>query len=599
MQFRILGPLEAVDDQGATLPLGGGRQLALFALLLLNANEVVSTDRLVDELWSEQPPATAEKIVRNYISLLRKQLGDRLVRRSPGYLLRIEPGELDSERFESLVRQAREQEPAAAAATLRQALALWSGPPLAQLAYEPFAQQAMASLEDLRVQALEDRIDADLELGHDRELVPELEQLVRDQPLRERPRTLLMLALYRAGRQTDALEVYQDTRRTLVEELGLEPSPALQELQRRILAHDETLAGPAQEQARTASRRRKGGLLIVAGGVVLLAAGIAAGTVALTRDSGAAALSKVDANSVGVIDVRTNRIVGEVPVGSAPTRLALAGNSLWVVNTADNTVSRIDVKRRVQIRTITVPGPPSGITANEKAVWVVYLRSLDAGGNGAGSAGAALIDPRFNDVSNTVVLNQRFEYQDDIAVGLGSVWAADPAFITRLDSSGGSRKPISIDYTSQSSVDAGYGMVWAVNGLGIVRIDPATNTPFSIPIAQTGTGHGLSPTAVAVGEGAVWVTSRYISSNGFSTSGKRGTVSRIDPRTNAVMKTILVGHEPFAIAAGGGAVWVANRTDSTIMRIDPRTNTVVKTIHVGGEPEGLAVGPDTVWVSVD
>ena len=258
MQFRILGPLDVVDKD-ETLPLGGGRPLALFALLLLHANEVVSTDRLVEELWQEQPPATAEKIVRNYVSLLRKQLGDRLVRQAPGYLLRVEPGELDSERFETLVREAREQEPAAAAATLRQALALWSGPPLAQLAYEPFAQREIASLEELRLGALEDRIDADLQLGRDRELVPELEQLVREHPLRERPRSLLMLALYRAGRQTEALDVYADGRRTLVDELGLEPSPELQELQRRILYHDPTLAGPGDRTRLRA--RRKGGLL--------------------------------------------------------------------------------------------------------------------------------------------------------------------------------------------------------------------------------------------------------------------------------------------------------------------------------------------------
>jgi YVTN family beta-propeller protein len=598
MQFRILGPLEVVDDQGTPVPVGGGRQLGLFALLLLNANKVVSTDRLVDELWSERPPATAEKIVRNYVSLLRKQLGDRIVRRAPGYLLRVEAGELDSERFESLVREAHEQPPAAAVETLRQALGLWTGAPLAEVAYEPFAQQAIARLEQERLQALEDRIDVDLQLGRERNVLPELERLVREQPLRERPRSLLMLALYRAGRQTDALDVYQDARRTLVDELGLEPSPALQELQRRILAHDPALAGPGQRTSLRA-RRRRGGLLIVAGGVVLLAAGIAAGTVALTRDSGAAALSKVDANSVGVIDVRTNRIVGEVPVGSAPTRLALAGNSLWVVNTGDSTVSRIDVKRRVQIRTITVPGPPSGIAANEKAAWVVYLRSRDAGGVGAGSAGAALVDPRFNDVSHTVVLNQRFEYQDAIAVGLGSVWAADPAFITRLDPSGRFRKLIPIDYTSENSIDIGHGAVWAVNGLGIVRIDPATNVPLTIPTAQTGTGGGPSPTAVAVGDGAVWVANRYVVGNGFSTSRRRGTVSRIDPQTNAVVETIPVGHDPFAIAAGNGGVWVANRTDSTIMRIDPRTNEVVKTIEIGGRPEGLAAGSDTVWVSVD
>jgi DNA-binding SARP family transcriptional activator len=205
MQFRILGPVEVVDE-GTTLAVGGGRQLALFALLLIHANEVVSADTLVDELWPGQPPATAEKIVRNYVSLLRKQLGDRLVRRPPGYLLRVEPGELDRERFETLVRAARGREPEDAVKTLRQALALWSGPPLAQLAYEPFAQRAIADLEERRLQALEDRIDADLQLGDDRDLVPELERLVREQPLRERLTSLLMQALYRSGRQADALE---------------------------------------------------------------------------------------------------------------------------------------------------------------------------------------------------------------------------------------------------------------------------------------------------------------------------------------------------------------------------------------------------------
>src|SRR5262249_11729378 len=156
----------------------------------------------------------------------------------------------------------------AAAATLCEALELWTGPPLGQVAYEGFAQQALASLEELRLQAVEDRIDAELQLGHDREVVPELEQLVRQRPLRERPRSLLMVALSRAGRQTDALDVYQDARRALVDELGLEPSPALQELQRRILEHDPTLAGPERHTSRRA-RRRRGGLMIVAGGLIL------------------------------------------------------------------------------------------------------------------------------------------------------------------------------------------------------------------------------------------------------------------------------------------------------------------------------------------
>jgi YVTN family beta-propeller protein len=407
-----------------------------------------------------------------------------------------------------------------------------------------------------------------------------------------------MLALYRAGRQTDALDVYQDARRELVDELGLEPSPELQDLQRKILAHDATLAGPRRERV---VRRRRGALMVVAGGAVLLAAGIAAGALELTGSSEAAGLSRIDANSVGVIDTGTNRIVAEVPVGSAPTRLALAGNSLWVVNTGDRpgTVSHVDVKRRVLIRTIGMPGDPSGVAANEKTAWFVYLRSRDTSGVGAGSAGAALVDPRFDDVTHTVALNQRFEHADDIALGLGSVWAADPAFVTRLGPSGRIRNVIPIDYTPQSSVAVGYGAVWANTGLGVVRIDPATNEITArIPSSQNGTVSGFSPTAVAAGEGAVWVANRSVAGNEFSTSKKPGSVTRIDPETKDVVISIPVGHEPFAIATGGGAVWVANRTDSTVMRIDPRTNKVVKTIKVGGTPEGLAADADELWVSV-
>ena len=155
---------------------------------------------------------------------------------------------------------------------------------------------------------------------------------------------------------------------------------------------------------------------------------------------------------------------------------------------------------------------------------------------------------------------------------------------------------IPVGYADAPSVAVGARAVWTVNGLGVVRIDPATNIP--LPITINGTDRGASPTALAVSDRAVWVANRFIVSGVFA-SGKRGTVSRIDPQTNAVVATITVGHEPFAIAAGYGAVWVTNRTDSTIMRIDPRTNKVVKTIHLGGTPEGLAVGPDTLWVSVD
>jgi DNA-binding SARP family transcriptional activator len=243
MEFRILGPTEA-DDDGRPLPLGGGKQRALLAILLLHANEVVSADRLVDDLWGGEAPGSGVAALQVRISQLRKALGavgERLRTQPPGYLLRVEPGELDLDRFERLLSRAEGAEPAEAAAALREALGLWRGAPLSDFAYEPFAQAAIGRLEDLRLLALEKRVDADLALGRHGEIVGELETLVREQPLRERPRGQLILALYRSGRQADALEAYQQARRTLVDELGIDPSPALQELERAILRQDPSL----------------------------------------------------------------------------------------------------------------------------------------------------------------------------------------------------------------------------------------------------------------------------------------------------------------------------------------------------------------------
>src|SRR5262245_7323083 len=241
MEFRVLGPLEVVEE-GQPVALGGARQRALLAILLTRANEVVSTDRLIDELWGQQPPRAAANTVQYYVSQLRKALGsDRIVTQQPGYRIRVEPGELDLERFEALVDRG-------GAGELREALRLWRGQALADFADETFAQPEIRRLEELRLAALEKRIDADLALGRHTELVGELEALVGEFPLRERLRQQLMLALYRSGRQADALEAYQSARRTLAEQLGLEPSPPLQELERAILRQDRSLA-PVPERA--------------------------------------------------------------------------------------------------------------------------------------------------------------------------------------------------------------------------------------------------------------------------------------------------------------------------------------------------------------
>ena len=254
MQFRVLGPLEVTDD-GSVLLLGGASQRALLALLLLRANEVVSSDRLIEELWSGEPPGSGVAALQVRVSQLRKVLGrsaERLETKPPGYVLRVDPGELDLDRFTRLLDDAASAEATVAAETLRSALALWGGPALADLAYESFAQPAIARMEELRLTALERRIEADLALGRHAELVGELEELIVAHPFRERLRGQLMLALYRSGRQAEALEAYRETRRVLIEELGIEPGPALQELEQAMLRQDCALVLvplPAPERA--------------------------------------------------------------------------------------------------------------------------------------------------------------------------------------------------------------------------------------------------------------------------------------------------------------------------------------------------------------
>src|SRR5215217_5505915 len=241
LEFRILGPLEVRRD-GAAVEVSGQRQLAVLALLLLNANRVVPTERLVDHLWGEHPPRAAVPALHNALTQLRKLLGgDALQRRPPGYMLRVDPDRYDLARFERLLAAAREAEGDERARVLRDALAEWRGPPLQELAYESFAQSEARRLDELRISALEDRIDADLEAGRHAALVPEIEALVSEQPHRERLRGQLMLALYRSGRQADALQAFQDARRALAEELGIDPGSNLRQLHASILRQEAGL----------------------------------------------------------------------------------------------------------------------------------------------------------------------------------------------------------------------------------------------------------------------------------------------------------------------------------------------------------------------
>jgi DNA-binding SARP family transcriptional activator len=253
VEVRILGPLEVREDD-KPIALGGAKQRALLAILALHANEVVSSDRLIDELWGGEAPQTAAKSLQVHVSQLRKVLeperksgesGQVLLTRAPGYLLSLEPDQLDVERFKRLYDEGREGlakgDAETAATKLGEALALWRGAPLADLTYASFAQSEISRLEEMRLAALEDRIEADIECGRHASVIGDLERLISSEPLREHPRRQLMLALYRSGRQAEALEAYLDARRTLTEELGIEPGRELKDLQAAILRQDPEL----------------------------------------------------------------------------------------------------------------------------------------------------------------------------------------------------------------------------------------------------------------------------------------------------------------------------------------------------------------------
>jgi YVTN family beta-propeller protein len=574
MEFRILGPFE-VSERGQPLEVGAGKQRALLALLLMRAGEVVSTDHLIDALWNERPPASAVNSVHIYVSQLRKALDGCLETRGRGYRLALEPEQVDLGRFERMLGEGRALlaagEPERAAEALWSALALWRGPPLSDFASEPFAQSEIARLEELRLAALEERIEADLALGRHVELVSELEALVREHPLRERLRAQLMLALYRSGRQTEALDAYQQARRMLAEELGLEPGRRLQQLEGAILRQDAQLDPPSQATTPLARARRRSGILIAIGAVLLLSAAIAVAGIERTRGDNPG-LSSASANSVAAIDATSNRLVAEVPVGNGPTSLAVGEGSVWVTNAQDRSVSRIDPRTRSVLQRIDIEGDPSGIAVGASAVWVA--NSLDGS--------VSRIDPQTNRQVEAIPVGVT---PTALAVGGGAVWvtSTEERSVTRIDAVRGHVLETIPTGALGRGIAVGGGSVWVTDGSSrsVVRIDSRRGSivqPVSV---------GNGPTGVAFGEGSVWVANSL-----------DGTVSRIDPGTNRVTATIPVGEGPDGIAIGSGAVWVSGEFSEAIARIDPAESRVVERIPIANRPKGLALSGDQVWFAV-
>jgi DNA-binding SARP family transcriptional activator len=323
IRYRLLGPLE-VRSGGEPVALPGGKPSALLARLLLDAWRVVPVEALVDALWADAP-ASAHKVVQVYVSQLRKALGPAQIEtRAPGYLVRAGPDEHDLGSFESLVAAAQGTgEPSRRAELLREALSLWRGPALAEFREEPFAQAASRRLGELRLNALEQRLEADLQLGEHASLVPELESLVAQEPLREGPRRQLMLALYRSGRQAEALERYREGRRLLVEELGIEPGPALQELEQAILRQD-----PALERPHGRRPRARGAIVSLGAGTVELLAPLCAGGRELVLVELAAGAAELHEASARLEQLRVSLLEREVEARTACFTSASAAEDL-------------------------------------------------------------------------------------------------------------------------------------------------------------------------------------------------------------------------------------------------------------------------------
>jgi len=594
LSFRILGPFEVIERE-RSLGLGGPKQRALLAVLLLHRCEAVSTDRLIDELWGERAPATAAKTVQVYVSNLRKALGDGLlVTRGHGYMLQTEPGQVDLDRFEMLVAEGRRAlqagDPRGASDRLREALGLWRGPPLADFAYAPFARGETVRLEEARLAALEDRIDADLALGEHAALVGELESLVREHPLRERLQAQLMLALYRSGRQADALERYRQARCELVDGLGIEPGPALQELERAILAHDPALQPPPRPSAieRLLPRRAgRGGVMLAVGAGLLLVAALAAAV--LGRGGGGAGLASLRADSLGLIDPTTGHLRASVSIAGTPARLRVSGRQVWVTSDAARTVSLVDAGSPAIVRVAQVGAFPSDFAVGEGGVWVVdrqrgRLVKLSP------DYGTVLSTSAVGSSDTLSVLDDRNELDPwSIAAGAGGVWITDGSRrLRRADPATGSIVRTYDVRDRVNGVAVAAGAVWAISGPSatVLRIDPRTGRVTPIPIVAQPGLESPYPIAVAVGLGSVWVL-----------NANSASVTRIDPVQAGVTATIPIGiqHVPRRLAVGAGAAWIAD-ADGTLARIDATTNALTTTAPAASLYD-VGVGAGGVWVT--
>lgn len=649
MEFRILGPLEVVED-GEPVALGTLKERLVLGVLLLHANEFVSRERLIDDLWGEAPPPTARKAVNVYLSKLRKALGvtgaDPITTAAGGYRLLVEPELLDASRVQVLTEEARQSvaggDPEGGAERFREALALWRGPTLAGLELESRGRDEVAQLDELRIVALMERIDCDLALGRHEQVVGELNVLVGEHPLRERLRAQQMLALYRANRQADALEAYTEARQTLVDDLGIEPSEALQRLQQAILRHDPSLEAPAGTAAlsgltptetappsrpatgregenRGRRRSRPRGSQLALAGVVLLAASAAAAAI-LTNSAGAT--PRILSNSLVQIDPGTGKPILVKPVGPEPNPIAITPTAIWTVD--DNALSRYDLQTGA-MDSSPMPsqsGQPSGIAFDRAGnVWISsasesqYAPKTNAFvtrvTRGRGVTRSGVLDPGS---TRAMTMTLPLQMAGNEAVGAGRLWVIS-----------GPHGPLPRDdrlafvdlraaYQSSSlklderltAIAYGYHTLWvgtyggpnfggnrpddsrleAIRDGQLEAIRTGKSKPLETVLEKHGAGWG--PLSIAVGDGAVWVIT-YSSRQLF----------KINPITLQVVDQLdLSAEQAGSVAVGARAVWVSGA--HSVIKIDPRTDTIIRKFPIRvGFPCDIAATSTTLWLAVD
>ena len=629
MEFRILGPLEVVDGFDP-VALDAAKQRTLLALLLLHPNEVVSSERVIDELWGDRPPATAGKVVQTYVSQLRRALGAAAITtRAPGYVLEVDTESVDAERFRKLVAVARalgvKGDREHAVARYREGLALWRGPPLSDVAFESFARNEVERLAEERLDAVSALIDCELALGQHLDLVTELETLVGQYPLRERFRSQLMLALYRSGRQADALDVYQNGRRLLLDELGLEPGRELQDLEKAILMHDPALdlapptlaaaprVGP-RDAPRTSVLPRRRALAIAAAAVAVAAAAIVVAVVATHGHSSAIKPVPVEPDSVAVIDPTRNIVVADIPTGGYPGPLAADNGYVYVGNIGSETVTMIIAKQRKLYDTFGL-SRAIDMVAGDRQLWVANggAPGHDPPGLGNGTVSVQNQGPTIKTFRVGPDMNGGAEQTTIAADDSGySIWVGnqDSRTVRQFDRTADKTllkihgiEPGGLAVVGNSSAG---DTVWVSDPARevVIRIDEHKRRVVArIRVPRT-------PTRITADARAVWVVARDRNGPGEwrATRQTHPALWRIDPTTNKPVDRIDLPLTPLRVALGASSVWVTaervlseqgNSVDATLFRIDPTSNRIVARIRLRTRAvDGIVVSHGLVWAAI-